>query len=140
MRGGGHDHAALPRHQTVGEQQLVGEDGTVFIEAVAVAVLQDADAALRRLARRRAVGVVAHLDDPEPAVLVERHRHGTLEVGLGGDEFHAQPRGDAEGPQGLLRGERAVDPGPLLLGGPRGPARHPEHAEAKDGSKDRERS
>jgi len=82
MRRRRHHHAAFPRHQTVGEQQTVCEDAAVFIAAVAVVVLQDADASLRRLAWLRPVGIIAHLHYPELAVFIEGHRHRTFHFRL----------------------------------------------------------
>src|SRR5262249_18655833 len=42
-----HDDAALPRHQSIGEQQLVGKDGAVLVEAIAVAVFENLDTPFR---------------------------------------------------------------------------------------------
>ncbi len=109
MRRRGHQDPAAPGHDAVGKRDVVGEDRLVFIAAAAVPVFEDADAALEGLARRRAVGIVAHLDDPELAVFVEGHGHGTFQVRLGGDQFDPQPGSHAELPEGLLGGKRATD-------------------------------
>ena len=77
-------------------EQLVGEDVARFVPAVAVAVLEDLDPPLRRLARRRAVRIVEHFDDEQSAVLVERHRHRAFDLRLAGDQLDPQPRRDLE--------------------------------------------
>ena len=45
MGGGGDDEAALPGEEAVGEEEVVGEECGVFVEAVAVSIFEGADAA-----------------------------------------------------------------------------------------------
>ena len=93
LRRHGDDGAVLPQQQAVGEQQIVGPGRRGLEEAVAVLVFEDADAVRPVFAFGRAVGIIAHLDDPEPAVGVESHGDGAFDLRLGGDQFDAQARG-----------------------------------------------
>src|SRR5262249_19006531 len=52
--------------------------------------------------------IIAHLDDPESAVLIEGHRDGALDLWLGGDQFDAQARRDTEGGTGLFGCQRTA--------------------------------
>src|SRR5262249_55513219 len=47
-------------------------------------------------------------DDPQSAVLIEGHRDGALDLGLGGDEFDAQAGRDTEGGTGLFGCQRTA--------------------------------
>ena len=51
-------------------------------------------------------GVVVHLDDEKPSVLIERERDWIGDEGLGGDKFQAKPLPELKGVQGLPRGHR----------------------------------
>src|SRR5262249_4922335 len=84
------ENPVLPRQNAVGEQEVVGEYSGMFVPAIAVTVFQNLDPSLGRLAGCGAVGVVTHLDDPEAAVLIEGHRHRTLDLRLGRDQFNPQ--------------------------------------------------
>src|SRR5262245_33975448 len=62
------DDAVFPVQESVGEQQVVREDVAGFKEAIAILVFEDFDASAGRLTLGGAVGIIAHLDDPELAV------------------------------------------------------------------------
>jgi molybdopterin synthase sulfur carrier subunit len=70
------------------------EDLVFGDETVAVLVFEDADAADGLFAFGRAVGIIAHLDDPELAVGGKRHGHRAFELRLGGDQLDAQALGE----------------------------------------------
>ena len=55
------------------------------------------------------VRIIAHLDDPEPAILVKRHRHGTLHIRLGSDQLDFQAWRKAKMLAGFVGGKGAAD-------------------------------
>ena len=114
VRGHRDDRAVLPQQQAIGEQQIVGPDRGGLEEAVAVLVFEDADAAQRLLALAGAVGIVAHLDDPESAVGIELHGDGALDLRLAGHQLDAQAVVELEELLRFLGRERFAGAGAFL--------------------------
>src|SRR5436189_169529 len=81
---------------------------------------------------RRPGGIVAHLDHPELAVLIERHCHRALDLRLGRNQLNAQAGSDAEERLRLGRGEGTGRRGGFLVG--LGRTGEPEEA-AQNGKK-----
>ena len=80
-------HALPPGHHAGREAEAVEEDGRLVVAAVAVGVLQDADLAAGLALAVDPEGIVAHLDDPEPAVGAPVERDRVLHQRLGGDQL-----------------------------------------------------
>ena len=95
---GGNEDAVLPSRHSVGKREAVGEDRDMLEASVAIAVLQQLDASLGLCMER----VVAHLDDEQAALFVERHRHRVDDVGLGGDQLDAKAGGELKRVEGCL--------------------------------------
>ena len=82
------DDPSVPQGQALELENPVREDHRVVHPSVAVPVLQDPDPALGRLARRRVVGVVQHLGDEGPPLLVEDQVHRVPHVRFGGEDLY----------------------------------------------------
>ena len=114
------EHLQRARHR-----QLVGEHRLLVHLAVAVGVLEDADAVERLLrvpaGRVRQEG--QHLEHPQPAVRIELHQDRRLDHRFRGDELDAKSRRQGEGLH-LLLGRQGDGLLHLLLGGRPDVARH----------------
>jgi hypothetical protein len=96
--GGPDEHAAVVAEDGRGPGELVGVDGALVEPPVAVGVFEQADGAevLGGL-----FGVVDHLDDEHPAVLVEVDRDGAVDERLGRDLFDVEAGEGFEGCEGV---------------------------------------
>ena len=109
VRRGRHQNPVAPAHDAVREIEPVREDSTCFVVAVSVPVIQQLDLAERPHVER----VIAHLDDVDACLLVERDGHRIDDFGFRGNEFDAEPLGELEGLQCLFgRKGRAVERAP----------------------------
>ncbi len=98
-RGADEDSAVVTGHGR-GPGQLLGEDGGLVECAVAVNVFQQPHLPEPLFVLLR---VVAHLDDVQPPVFVEGHRHGAVQQRLGGHLFDFEARQHLERGQGVFR-------------------------------------
>ena len=89
----GDEQPAVERKEGRRPEQAVDEDGALIELAVAVEVVEHADARVLAVA---VLAIAAHLADEEPAVLVELHRDGAIHQRLGGDLFELKTRGDGK--------------------------------------------
>ena len=87
----GDPDAAVADGDSRGDVEAVGEDREPVGLAVAVGVLEDLDPVAARPGG--AAGIFEALGDPDPAPLVEGHRHRVDDVGLGGDQLDWNPGG-----------------------------------------------
>ena len=99
--GSGDEQPAIPRQETVGEREPRGEDRPGVDRPVAVGVGEhdDPSAAV-------AVGIVAHLGDEQPAVVIPADRHRIEDERLGRHELHHMPRHHLEAGLRIGRGKR----------------------------------
>ena len=111
------EHAAVGEAERARHDELVEEDSFLVHHAVAVRVLEDADAVDGfQLARgRRRVHVAGHLDDPDAPGGVPLHRDGRLDERFGGDDLDAEAGRELEGLERGGGGERRVG-GDFFLG------------------------
>ena len=86
------EDAPLPRLQARDKQQLVGKRRGRFEAAIAIAVFQHANPRQRLAARRIAERIIAHLDDPHPAIFIEANRDRIDDVGLRRRQLDPQAR------------------------------------------------
>ena len=101
----GDEDAPLHDRDRARKDQPVAEDRRLVRLAVVIGILKHRDAPHRPVvALARDVGhEPAHLDDPEPAVLVEGNRDGILHHRLVGEELDPEAGGDREGLQRVGR-------------------------------------
>ena len=76
-----------------GPAQVLRKDGRLVETAVAIAVHQPPDPA----AVLFAVGIIVHLEDEQPPVLIEGQRDWIGDQRLGGDEFEAKALPELKG-------------------------------------------
>ena len=85
VRGIGDDHAALPRHGAGRQAQTLGKRGGMFVEPVAVAILEQLDATGGNVPGGHAViGIARHLGHIHAAVFVEVDTYRIDDIGLTG--------------------------------------------------------
>ncbi len=96
----GDENAAAIGENAGRPRKMIGEDLCLVVMPVAAAVGQELDAAQVPLAQ---VGIAAHLDDEEPAILVEAYAHRALDQRLRRHQLDVQPRVYLEAPQRLGR-------------------------------------
>ena len=100
--GDGEDEAAVaPGEDAGGEGDALEEDFRHVVGAVAVEVVEGADAAAGL-----GVGVVGHFGDPEGPVGSPGEVDGVGDEGFGSDEFDLQAGGGAHGGEGFVCGDR----------------------------------
>ena len=97
-----------PREQTVGIGQPIGEGGPAVELAVAIGVFEHGNAAGRDGPGR----VSAILGHEHSSPRVERHRHGTLDQRLGGDQLNANARIEPKGGQFFFGRQGRLGRGP----------------------------
>ena len=85
------EQSAFPGLNAGGKQQPVGEHARRFEAAVTVFVGEHAYLRARRFAGRGSVRIVAHLDDPQPARLVEANGDGSTTSGSQATSSIARP-------------------------------------------------
>ena len=98
-----HHDAAIGEDEAGGDVQVLREDREPVRPAVAVGVLTDPDAVVAAAVRAHVVGIVLGLGDPEAAALVPGEEDRLGDVRLGGEQFHAQVRGDLDALPAALR-------------------------------------
>ena len=94
------EHPAVEAGDRRWPGQVTSIDGRAIETPIAVGVLEQPHLAKPILPVLR---VADHLDDEQPAVLVERHRHGIGHQRLGGGQLDAKPGLEREGAQRLGR-------------------------------------
>ena len=119
LGGAGDEQPVPPGEQAGREAEAVEEGGGLVVAAVAIGVLERADDAARLALAVAAEGIVAHLDDPEPAVgaPVEGDRVGHQR--LAGDELDREAgrtRIDRSDSSGVLAGGRSFAGGAAAQG------------------------
>src|SRR5262249_26632582 len=102
VRGAADEDAAVVADDRRRPGEFVEENCTLIEAAVAVGVLQQADVADQLLVL---LGVVSHLDDVEPAVLVAGQGDRVQDQRLGGDLLDAEAGQDLEGLEGVGGGD-----------------------------------
>jgi hypothetical protein len=101
------------------QREVAGEDGARLVEAVAVFVLEQRDAA--EVGRAVAfLGVVDHFADEHPAVFVEGEGDGIADLGFVGDKLDLEAGFHFPGGEGVFRRDGGV--ARELLGGIEGGA------------------
>ena len=79
---------------------MLEEDGRFLVDPVAVGVFEHADASEFFVST---FGVVNHLDDEHPPVLIEAHRHRIDDVRLRRRQFEVKTGADFEGLHDVFR-------------------------------------
>ena len=119
-------------HHGARHEELVHKHGGLVHAPIAIGVLEAADAAHRLIftSGSHVLHVATHFTHKEPALIIPTDRHGRLDHGLGGDQFHAIAWCDPQSLEFLLRVEhgrrreiklqlRLLRPPVTLLGGRR---------------------
>jgi hypothetical protein len=84
---------------------MIREDGLFVDPAVVVGIFKVDDAAERGLAGWGIAGIIVHLGDVDPAVLVERHLDWIGYEWLGGEQLGAESIRYLERPQRFFRAQ-----------------------------------
>ena len=100
----------VPRHEPVGKGKPSGKDRPRIDRSVPVGVGEGDDPSTAV-----AVGIVAHLGDEQPAIVIPADRHRIEDERFGRHKLHDMPRHDVEAGQRGGRGQW-----PRLLGSGRG--------------------
>ena len=94
----GDDDAVFPAHDAGGQRQAVSEERCLVRLSVAVGVFEQLDAARAALVER----IPRHLNDEDPPVFIDVHRHRIHHQRLGNDAFDPEAVFDLKGDEGVF--------------------------------------
>ena len=103
----GDEGAAFDGHHTAGHHEVVEKGRGLVHAAVTIGIGEQRDAASRVLLRGafEVAHVAAHLDDEQPALVVEADGHRRLDHRFAGNELDAEAGREFKGLQFLFGGE-----------------------------------